>query len=83
MIWRSLILLFFVQQLTTTVTNAYRQIDEGNGYLYKLEAVKDTFVERFGQAFDRHSLGQLLIGRHRGWPIKRTLIQFENLPRHR
>ena len=77
--WRSLLLLFFVQQLAT-VTYAYRQIDEGNGFLYKLDAVKDTFVERFGVAFDRHSLGQLLIGRHRGFAIKRTLIQFENLP---
>ena len=76
--WRSLSLLVFVQ--LAAVTYAYRQIDEGNGYLYKLDAIKDTFVERFGRAFDRHSLGQLLIGRHRGFPIKRTLIQFENLP---
>ena len=75
--WQTLLLLLV--QLAT-VSYAYQQIDEGNGYLYKLAAVKDTFVERSGQAFDQHRDGQLLIGRHRGWPIKRTLIQFENLP---
>ena len=65
------------------VIHAYRRIDQGNGYLYKLSAVKDTFLERPGVAFDRHSLGQLLIGRHPGYPVKRILIQFENFPRHR
>ena len=75
--WRLLLLL--AVQLATTA-HAYQQIDEGNVFTYRLETVKDTFLERNGRNFDRFSLQQLLIGRHRGYPLKRTLIQFENLP---
>ena len=35
--------------------HAYQQIDEGNGFLYRLETVKDTFLERNGRNYDRFS----------------------------
>ncbi|XP_066910900.1 uncharacterized protein [Clytia hemisphaerica] len=58
----------------------YIKHEEGRGPMYKLSAVKDTFLERYGVSWDRPSFGQNLIGRHRQYPVKRTLIQFENLP---
>ncbi|XP_066925492.1 uncharacterized protein [Clytia hemisphaerica] len=62
--------------------HGYTKIDEGRGPLYKLNAIRDTFLERYGVSYDRPSFGQLLIGKHPQYPIKRILIQFETLPRH-
>ena len=67
----------------TCLTVSYQQIDQGRGFLYKLVAVKDTFLERRGVSYDRHSIKQLLVGKHPGFPLKRTLIQFENFPIHK
>ncbi|XP_066923970.1 uncharacterized protein [Clytia hemisphaerica] len=60
--------------------HCYTKHDEGRGPLYKLNAVADTFLERYGVSYDRISIGQNLIGKHPQYPIKRTLIQFESLP---
>jgi len=54
--------------------------DEGYGNTHTLATVQDTFVERFGRAWDRPSFGTLIVGHVGGFDVKRILIQFENLP---
>ena len=51
----------------------------GAGILYRLNVVKDVCLERSTTNFNY--LQWLIVAKHPGYPNKRSLIQFENLPR--
>ena len=51
--------------------------DWGNGKLYKLKATKDVWLEGNSNK-NYHKF--LIVGKHPSYPIKRFLIQFENIP---
>ena len=53
--------------------------DTGAGLLYRLDVVKDVSLERSTTNFNY--LQWLIVAKHHGFPNKRSLIQFENLPR--
>lgn len=50
----------------------------GAGTVYKLQVVKDTTLERGTVNFNY--LEYLIVGLHPGYPNKRSLLQFEDLP---
>ena len=52
--------------------------DTGAGLLYRLDVVKDVCLERSTTNFNY--LQWLIVAKHPGFPNKRSLIQFENLP---
>ena len=52
--------------------------DTGAGLLYRLDVVKDVCLERPTTNFNY--LQWLIVAKHPGYPNKRSLIQFENLP---
>uniref|UniRef100_A0A7M5UZ83 Uncharacterized protein n=2 Tax=Clytia hemisphaerica TaxID=252671 RepID=A0A7M5UZ83_9CNID len=54
--------------------------DEGYGNHYILEARKDVWLEGHSNK-DRQWINQLIVGNLRHFPLKRTLIQFEDLPK--
>lgn len=51
--------------------------DLGRGLIFRLETVKDVFLESGDRNFEQHDF--LLVGKHPQYPKKRTLIQFEDL----
>ena len=70
-IW-SLILLV----TTASFTQAYQTYNYGNGIIHKLNVVQDVTLEL------RRNLNHfktLLVARLTYWPLKRSLVQFENL----
>ena len=52
--------------------------DLGNGIVTRLEATQDVWLERGDVNYNSHEV--VLVGNHYGYPKKRFLIQFENLP---
>ena len=73
-------ILFFFFFLFNQSESYTLQTDQGFGNLHILSAVKDTFVERAGKNWDKASFGHLIVGHLIHYPVKRTLIQFEDLP---
>ena len=61
------------QQLEAVTTS-----NLGSGTVYKLQVVKDVSVERSTTIYNY--LQYLIVGLHRGFPRKRSLLQFEDLP---
>ena len=59
----------------SSVTNA--QIDTGNGYIYKLEATQDVFIY---DSSNYNLYDFLIVAKHPGYPKKRMLLQFQDLP---
>ena len=59
----------------SNVTNA--QVDTGNGYIYKLEATQDVFIE---DSSNYNFYDFLIVAKHPGYPKKRMLLQFQDLP---
>ena len=57
---------------------AVTKTDLGNGDLYRLSATQDAWLERSTSNYGTDS--RLLVGFHPGFPKKRFLAQFENLP---
>ena len=55
---------------------AYSTFDFGNGIIHKLEIVQDVTLER---TTNMDYLEYLLIARLTAYPLKRSLVQFENL----
>ena len=51
----------------------------GTGNIYKLKIVEDVSLERPSVNFDY--LEYLLVGLHTGYPKKRSLLKFEDIPR--
>lgn len=61
------------QQLEAVTTS-----NLGSGTVYKLQVVKDVSVERSTTIYNY--LQYLIVGLHPGFPRKRSLLQFEDLP---
>ena len=58
----------------SSVTNA--QVNTGNGYIYKLDATQDVWLEGTS---NKGSYDILLTSKATGFPKKRLLVMFENL----
>ena len=52
--------------------------DTGAGKVHKLSVTQDVTLERGSRNFN--SLKYLIVSKHPGYPNKRSLVQFENLP---
>ena len=52
--------------------------DLGNGFVTRLEATQDVWLERADVNYNSHEGRFLLVGNHFRYPRKRLLIQFEN-----
>lgn len=63
--------------LAVCYVHTYRIVDVGNGKIHILKVKQDVTLERGSTNFNR--LPYLIIGRHPGYPLKRSLVQFENL----
>lgn len=51
----------------------------GDGrFLYQLDVVQDVWLERSNANYN--NLDSLIVGEHLGFPLKRSLLQFEDLP---
>ena len=68
----TLLLAATLQVEAVTTSNA------GAGTIYKLQVVKDITLERAGTNWN--NLEYLIVGLHPGFPKKRSLLQFEDLP---
>ena len=49
----------------------------GNGILYKMNATDDVFVY---DGSNQNYYDFLIVGKHLGYPLKRTLVKFEDIP---
>ncbi|XP_057311009.1 uncharacterized protein LOC130648899 [Hydractinia symbiolongicarpus] len=63
--------------LAVCYVHTYRVVDLGNGKLHILNVRQDVTLERGSTNFN--FLKYLIIGRHPGYPLKRSLVQFESL----
>ena len=52
--------------------------DFGNGILHRLNVTDDVFVYNQG---NQDHFNFLIVGNHPGYPLKRTLVKFEDIPR--
>ena len=52
--------------------------DSGNGKIHRLKVVQDVWLEQPHWNYNGHSF--FILARHSGYPLKRSLIQFEDLP---
>jgi len=68
----TLLLAATLQVEAVTTSNA------GARTIYKLQVVKDITLERGGTNWN--NLEYLIVGLHPGFPKKRSLLQFEDLP---
>ena len=59
----------------SSVTNA--QVGTGNGYIYKLEGTQDDFIYKTS---NYNFYDFLIVAKHPGYPKKRMLLQFQDLP---
>ena len=68
-----MLLLAASQQLEAVTTSNF-----GSGTVYRLQVVKDVSLERTTSNYNY--LQYLVVGFHTGYPKKRSLLQFEDLP---
>ena len=68
-----ILLLAASQQLEAVTTS-----NLGSGTVYRLQVVKDVSLERTTTNYNY--MQYLLVGFHTGYPRKRSLLQFEDLP---
>ena len=69
----------FIQLLAASQNvEAVTTSDLGSGTVYTLQVVKDVTLERGTTNFNY--LQYLIVGLHPGFPRKRSLLQFEDLP---
>ena len=78
-----------MQQVITAVTllvallvpvthAAVKAFDTGAGKVYKLEVKQDVTIE--SPTVNHNALKWLVVGKHPGYPTKRSLLKFEDLP---
>lgn len=60
-----------------THANGVETTNTGAGIIYKLKVVQDVTLERLT---NMNSLEYLLVSKHPGFPNKRSLVQFQDLP---
>ena len=66
--------------LVAHVTQGETSYNTGEGTVYKLSVVQDVTLERPNRNFNY--LPFLLVSQHPGYPNKRSLVKFEQLPRY-
>ena len=66
--------------LVAHVTQGETSYNTGEGTVYKLSVVQDVTLER--PAKNLNNLSFLLVSQHPGYPNKRSLVKFEQLPRY-
>ena len=59
-----------------SVSETYQTYDYGHGIIHKLNVIQDVTLERNSNF---NYLKYLLVARHTSYPLKRSLVQFENL----
>ncbi|XP_078342209.1 uncharacterized protein LOC144628031 [Oculina patagonica] len=64
--------------LLAPVTQGVKITKTGAGTVYKLEVVQDVTLERLSNI---NYLKYLIVSKHPGYPNKRSLVQFEDLPK--
>ena len=69
---------FLLVALLAPATQGVTTYNTGKGILYRLRVLQDVTVERSTRNFN--SLPYLIVSKHPGYPNKRSLVQFENLP---
>ncbi len=69
---------FLLMALLARVTQGLTTYDTGKGILYTLNVTKDVALESAASNMDW--LEFLMVSKHPGYPNKRSLVQFENLP---
>ena len=74
---RSAVLLYLVVSLCDQ-SNGMTQVNTGFGILYRLEDTQDAWVETTYSVIYRGPL--MLVGNEAGFPKKRFLVQFEDIP---
>ncbi|CAI8028441.1 hypothetical protein GBAR_LOCUS16220 [Geodia barretti] len=57
---------------------ALGQFDTGAGNTYNLQVTQDVWLERGSRNYNNHQY--LIVGTHPHYPLKRSLLQFEDLP---
>ena len=68
----------FGQTIVALPTHDVKTYDTGAGKVYKLSVSQDVTLERGSTNFNY--LEYLIVSRHPGYPNKRSLVQFEDLP---
>ena len=61
-----------------TFTACSAQVDVGAGILYRLNVVEDVFMERPTRNYNSYQY--LIVAKHVGYPKKRSLLRFEDIP---
>lgn len=72
-----LIIITALVLLATEYSQALLKNNFGNGILYRMNATDDVFVYNGG---NQDHFDFLIVGNHPGYPLKRTLVKFENIP---
>ena len=67
-----------VMALLAPITQGVTTYNTGKGILYRLRVLQDVTLESSTRNFN--SLPYLIASKHPGYPNKRSLVQFENLP---
>ena len=63
--------------IATEYSLALLKHDYGNGILYRMNATDDVFVYN---GYNQDFYDFLIIGKHPGYPLKHTLVKFEDIP---
>ena len=73
-----LIIITMLVVTTIDCSQALIRSDYGNGILYRMNATDDVFV--YDQR-NQNDYNFLIVGNHPGYPLKRTLVKFEDIPK--
>ena len=73
------VMAFLMATLVPPPARGVMTFDTGAGKEYKLRVTQDVTLERGSVNFN--SLEYLIVSKHPGYPNKRSLVQFEDLPR--
>ena len=65
--------------ILASASEGVTSFNSGAGTVYKLHVTQDVWLEH--SYHNSNNLQYLLVSRHPGFPNKRSLVQFENLPR--
>ena len=71
------IVITLVILIATEYSLALLKNDYGNGILYRMNATDDVFVYN---GYNQDFRDFLIVGNHPGFPLKRTLVKFEDIP---
>ena len=69
---------FIAALISVAPSYAATSSDTGDGILHNLSVTQDVWIERPNKNYNY--LDMLLVAKHPQFPLKRSLVQFENLP---